>query len=387
VETLGERRFWVQETRRAGSVTTRWRHDDIARDAGDDDVAYSCLQCSTAVILDPFGRLVTAIDVHAHFLSGDIDDPSGNAPRLVVDSTGEGRIVEGVGGSGGRPVPPTMWSIEQRLALMDGGGVSHQVISPVPAVMTYAWGTDPAYARSVNASIAAACERSGGRLIGLGCVPAIAWREEVDRCVALGLRGLEVGTRLGDCDLDSPQLDELWRSCEDNDLCLFVHPVDGGRGVLRRPGPLIDAGLGMLTDTALAASAMVFGGVLAARPGLRIALAHGCGTFLWAYPRLRYLSDPGESGNGWDNLVRRLYADTLVFSGEHLRLLAQQLGPDRLVLGSDSPYLPDQLAGLVDSVDVAVGAGAIDSTMRVNVLVGNALRLLGLTDWMDGTLP
>lgn len=332
---------------------------------------------------DPSGRTITALDVHSHHLSTDVVDPSGEGPRLVVDDANQGRIVQGAGSGGGRDVPATLWSVERRLAEMDRVGVSHQVISPVPAVMEHAWLAGPGHAHLANASIAAACQESGGRLIGLGCLPLHGWQEELERCVAFGLRGIEVGTRQGDLDLDAPELDEVWRACEDSDLCVFVHPVAGGHGVVRRADPRIDIGIGMLTDTALAASALVFGGVLASRPRLRVVLAHGCGAFPWVYPRLRDLGGRGVPAEAWDKVVRRLYADTLVLDVEHVRLLTHHLGPERLVLGSDSPYMPDQLAGLVESVDAAIAAGAVNSAARDNLLLGNALELLGLTEWLS----
>ena len=40
-------------------------------------------------------------------------------------------------------------------------------------------------------------------------------------------------------------------------------------------------------DTAIAATGLVFGGVLEQFPGLKVLLAHGCGTFPFSYPRLR----------------------------------------------------------------------------------------------------
>ncbi|KAA9164512.1 amidohydrolase [Amycolatopsis acidicola] len=293
---------------------------------------------------------ITAVDVHAHHFGTDVPTFPGNAPRLVVDGPEGGRIL--CGEATFRSVTPTLWDVPLRLAEMDAAGVSHQVISPVPVTMEHAAG-DPAYARAMNDSVATACAASGGRLLGLGCLPftdSLATTRELGRCLSLGLRGVELGTRIGELDLDSPELDEFWAACDESGAAVFVHPVHGGRGAVRRAGQPYDLGLGMPADTAIAASSLVFGGVLGKYERLRVALAHGCGAFPWVYPRLRVAAALGGERADWDARVRRLYADTLVFDDEHLRLLAYRFGEDRLLLGSDAPFFPDQLAKSVDSV-------------------------------------
>lgn len=188
-----------------------------------------------------------------------------------------------------REVTASLWDVPTRLAGMDLAGVSHQVISPVPVTMEYAAEPEAgaAYSRNQNDAIAAACARSGGRLVGPGCLPlhdARAAVAELDRCRAAGPAGMEIGTRVGGRDLDDPSLGPVLDACAATGTPPFVHPVDEGRAVLRRAGQPYELGLGMLTDTAIAASALVFGGVLERLPGLRVALAHGCGAFPWTYP-------------------------------------------------------------------------------------------------------
>ncbi|MCE3554490.1 amidohydrolase [Pseudonocardia sp. RS11V-5] len=327
-----------------------------------------------------------AVDVHAHHLGTDVpepgpDDPS--APRLVVDSESAGRIM--LGDVTFRAVTSILWDVETRLREMDEAGVSHQVVSPVPVTMEHAWSraTDPAYAKAINDSVAAACDRSGGRLWGLGCLPLADVGEALDelaRCLGLGLRGVEIGSRVGELDLDAPELDAFWAACDRSGAAVLVHPIMGGQGVVRRAGQPYDLGLGMLTDTAIAASSLVFGGVLERHPNLRVALAHGCGAFPWAYPRLRVAAGLGGRGDPsvWDALTRRLYADTLVFDDEHLRLLVHRFGADRLLLGSDTPFFADQVAKSMRSVDEAVASGALPTDAGHARLARNAMDFLGL---------
>lgn len=326
---------------------------------------------------DASGPAATLIDVHAHHFGMDIGNIGGGAPRLQVDAQSSATLV--VLGSTKRHVPSSMWNVAERLRDLDEASVSHQVISPVPSVMEHAWDTEPSYARRVNESIAVACEQSEGRLIGLGCVAGTQIGPGIDHCISLGLRGIEIGTRCATHDLDAPELAGLWQECAAQDACVFVHPVARGQGVLRRSEPRLDVGLGMPTDTAIAAAALTFGGVLEKFPKLRVALAHGCGSFPWIYPRLREEHLAGSrSREHWDNIICRLFADSLVFDPNHLELLEHRLGPHRLLLGSDGPYLPEELQKLRLLAE-EFGASERSSVSIDDLLFGNAMEFLGFS--------
>ena len=323
------------------------------------------------------GPPVTGIDVHAHYLAPDLPDFA-DTPRLVIDDDGDGRYVRGERTI--QPLPSALFDVTARLDEMDAHGVSHQVLSPAPVAMDFAWPADPAYARAINDTLSSVCRGSAGRFIGLGCLPSTNPAAEVHRGHQLGLRGIEVGTRVGEFDLDSPELDPVWTACEETDSCVFVHPIAQGKGVLRRDNRVLDLGIGQLADTAIAASSLLIGGVLERHPTLRIAFAHGCGAFPWCYPRIRVGSWFSGHGNGdeWDALVRRIYADALVFDPEHLRIVAHRFGIDRLLLASDAPYLPDQLPKSLDTIDEALRSGALPAHSREAILIDNALAFLGL---------
>jgi len=286
----------------------------------------------------------------------------GRWPRLVVTGAATGEIRRG--GELFRPVRRPCFAADARLEEMDAVGLSTQVISPVPVTLTY-WAEPDralAYARHQNDRLAEAAAGSSGRLVAFGTVPlqdtdlAVG---ELERMVGdLGLPGVEIGTVLrtaaGEVELDSPALAPFFAAAEDLGARLFVHPVDGA-GLSRCDGPLRSFGVGMLTDTALAATALVFGGVLADHPRLRICLAHGGGTFPWVYPRLRFrhlLGRPADEserlGAELDGLVRRLFVDSLVFDEAHLGLLAHRFGAAHVAYGTDYPFLPSEAVGETD---------------------------------------
>jgi aminocarboxymuconate-semialdehyde decarboxylase len=68
----------------------------------------------------------------------------------------------------------------------------------------------------------------------------------------------------------------------------------------------------------------------------------------------------------------RFYVDSVVFDERALRLLADTVGADRVVVGSDYPYPLGErpAAGLVRA------AGFLDDTTRAKILAGNARTFL-----------
>lgn len=299
----------------------------------------------------PVTTAVDGFDVHAHWFGPDLAVPPRHAdprwPRLVRDTEDRGRIL--LGERHFRDVAATLWDVEARLADLDAAGIATQLISPVPVTFPYWADRDRSarYARATNESIAAAVSTGRGRLLGLGNVPLPHVPEAVRELETImagpeDFRGVEIGARVGELDLDDTRLLPFFEAAEALGAVVLVHPGDGGSGTVRRSGQPYDFGLGMHTDTALAATALVFGGVLERCPGLRVVLAHGCGSFPWSYPRLRLGAQTFQRAvpERLDELVRALWVDTLVLDPEHLRLLAHRFGLDHVVLGTDHPFFP-----------------------------------------------
>jgi len=323
------------------------------------------------------------VDAHAHFFPRELDGTGslGRDPRLPylsADAADAGRILRA--GRVFRRVRSELWDVDRRVAELDGLGVDHQVISPVPVLLQYGVADGPALdlARVCNDATSAAVERSRGRLIGLATVP-LPSRDavrELQRAVEeLGLAGVEIGTHVDGRELDDPELLPFFEAAEALGAAVFVHPMDGGGGVLRRAGEPYGFGLGMLTDTALAATALVFGGVLERFPRLRVAMAHGCGTFPWALPRLQLGAHVfgGQPARPLEELVRSLWVDALVLDPAHLGLLVERFGADHVMLGSDHPFLADHPAESIRCLDEGVRRGLVTVEQRRGILGRNAL--------------
>lgn len=323
------------------------------------------------------------IDVHTHYVPplpdfadryGDPRWPSFRVDGNVGQLTRDAVVV--------RSVPPSSWNLAARLEEMDRSGTDVHVLSPLPPVICDWAGPEAAVAwcDSLNEGIAAAVAAHPARFRGLGTVPvqhpelAI---EVLRRAASLDLAGVEIGTTAGARELDHPELREFFAAAAELGMLVYVHPLILGAkaGWTDRIDGLAPAfGLGMTTDTALAAAKLFFGGVAARFPRLRVCLSHGGGTFAWALPRIAkaWDSPDGQPEYSAAQLTANLYVDTVVYRPESVLYLTQILGAQRVLFGTDYP-LP-----AADDLSGATLAG-LSMAERELVEGRNAAGLLGLT--------
>ena len=286
-----------------------------------------------------------------------------------------------------RCIQPNCWDPRQRLADCERDGVDVQVLSTLPVMFSY-WARPRdglALARLLNDHIAAVVAEHPRRFVGLGTLPLQDTElacAELERCVGeLGLAGVQIGTHVNGRNLDHPQLLAVLERAEALGAAVFVHPWDvAGGGRMARYW--LKWLVGMPAETALAISSLIFSGALERLPRLRIAFAHGGGSFPATIGRIArgHAVRPdlcaGDNPHEPRRYVRRLYYDSLVHDADTLRSLVRLAGADRVALGSDYPFpLGEARPGaLIDSIE------EFDDTQRRRLLGGTALEFLGLSD-------
>jgi aminocarboxymuconate-semialdehyde decarboxylase len=263
-----------------------------------------------------------------------------------------------------REIQSNTWDPAPRLEEMERAGVSMQVLSTVPVMFSY-W-AKPAdtldLCRLLNEHIAGVVRAHPQRFAGLGTIPLqdpeLA-AGELARCVRdLGLRGVEIGTHVdanehchgADCrNLDHPSLDVVWRTAEELNAAVFVHPWDM-LGKSRMQKYWLPWLVGMPAETSLAICSMMFSGVFDRFPKLRVAFAHGGGAFPFTIGRIEHafhvrpdLVAVDNKNNPRSYLAAagkpaRFYVDSLVHDAASLRLLIGLFGANRVALGSDYPF-------------------------------------------------
>ncbi|MBI2158418.1 MAG: amidohydrolase [Candidatus Rokubacteria bacterium] len=296
-----------------------------------------------------------AIDIHAHLV-----------PKSLWQAADAGRDWygfrhepgDGVGtmvGDGKRThfaSPKVRFTPEERLKDMDTQGVDVQVISIHTPFFGYH--LDPAQgralARDVNDEIAAMARQWPRRFAGLATLPVqdvTAAIDELERAVTvLGLKGAELDTVVNGENWDEPKFLPLFKAAEAMGAVLFFHPQPQHNFMLQRTTRYgLFNSLGVIVEDAIVVAILIFGGILDACPDLKVCVAHGGGPACFAMGRL----DRGWQGRAAarggaqrppSTYQRRLYYDSVTGSEEALRFLLDRVGADRVVLGSDWPFVP-----------------------------------------------
>ncbi|NUR87937.1 MAG: amidohydrolase [Nonomuraea sp.] len=316
------------------------------------------------------------IDVHTHYVpKGWPDLGWPGAPRLRVDSEREAMIL--VDDRDFRKIQDNCWNPAVRLAEMDADGVDTQVVSPTPVFFSY---DRPEKVSQIFNDLALEICRDE-RLIPFCQVPLQdpdAACEELDRCLANGHRGVEIGNHVGDRDLDDEGTVQFLQHCASRNVPVFVHPWD------MASSPRLDRWMaqwlvGMPAETHLSILSMILGGVFDRVPEtLRICFAHGGGSFAFWLGRFenawhRRGDLIGVSEFPPSHYLGRFHVDSVVFDERALRLLVDTVGEDRVMLGSDYPYpLGETPVG-----ELVRNAGFLSDAARAKLLGGNAEAFLG----------
>jgi aminocarboxymuconate-semialdehyde decarboxylase len=342
-------------------------------------------------VVVPEANHTEVIDMHTHFYPPGLPDFAARTgdprwPSLTADGT---RIM--LGSKVFRAISPECSDLDARSLALATTAVTRQVLSPVPITLT-SW-AEPNLANEFirvqnNAFANEVSAAKAGHYDWMCAVPlqdpVLASAELIRSVKQLGAIGVQIGTEVGGLELDDSKFDDFYATAESLNVPIFVHPTDGA-GAIRRHGIPYEFGLGMLTDTATAATALVFGGVLERHPSLRIGLAHGCGTFPFAYPRLlRGASLPAGSvvlqeSAQIDLLVRRLWVDTLVFDPSHVPLLVERFGADHLMLGSDFPFYPPSFGDPLRTLAEATRCGYCSTNEHAAILGANAVAFFAVS--------
>lgn len=272
--------------------------------------------------------------------------------------------------------------IDERIAAMDAMDVGTQVLSS-SLVHQSSYNAEPAYAlrldAAMNDTIARAVAAHPDRFRGVGSVPLQAPElavRELRRCMRdLGLSGVTISTRVRDLEIGDASLRPFWEAAEALGAVVFIHPA-GNHEPRFRKWQLWNS-IGQSFEEAMAIASLFYEGILDAFPKLKIVVSHGGGYMPYYLGRIarNYLEKPATRANMTKaplEYVRMLHYDTCVYDPDTLSHLAEIVGADRIVMGSDYPV------GDMTPVEFVRGCGRLNAAARDLVLSGNAARLLGI---------
>jgi aminocarboxymuconate-semialdehyde decarboxylase len=286
----------------------------------------------------------------------------------------------------GMPVGATVQQLADWGALLtatDQSGIDRRVFSPPP--FTYRYWDDPRATldlhRLLNDATASLVAAHPDRFVGLATVPL----QDNDLAIAelrrareeLGLAGLTLGTNVAGGNIADDVRRPLLAAAAASDTPILVHPdfVPNARWATHY---LINL-LGMPVDSGIALANLAFGGRLAEFPELRVCFVHGGGV-------APYLL--GRWDRGWkvrsetktdihrppSTQLTRVFCDTLTHSPEALAYLVDVMGPDRVVVGTDSPF----------DVEDAAPLASLEAAPRLNDDDRATIRSVSPLAWLHG---
>ncbi len=282
-----------------------------------------------------------------------------------------------------REVEENCFDAQVRMKDMDETEVDIQVLSTIPVLFNY-WarskdGNDTA--RFFNDHIADTVAKNPKRFMGLGTLPmqdidlAI---KEMERCVLeLEMPGIEIGSNINGINLNDEQFFPFYKRAEELGCSLFIHPWEmmGQDQMQRYWLPWL---VGMPAETSRAICSMIFGGVLTKFPKLKVAFAHGGGSFPGTIGRIEHGFNVRPDLVAIDNEINpsdyigKFWIDSLVHDDKALEFIIDIMGEDKICLGSDYPFpLGEHHPGkLIESMN-------FKATLKNKLLYKNALEWLG----------
>jgi len=291
------------------------------------------------------------IDVHTHILPENFPDLSkrygyGDWVRLEHHASDKAKMFKG--DKFFREIEENCYRPEARLKEMDETGVSVQVLSTVPVMFSY-WAKPEDTldcAIMLNDHVAAVCNKYPTRFIGLGTLPMQAPElavKELQRCMQIGLKGIQIASHINDLPLGDPSLFPIFQEAERLGAAVFIHPWDmAGEKLMQKYWlPWL---VGMPAETSFAICSLIFSGVMEKLPNLKFCFAHGGGSFPITVGRIEH---------GWtcrpdlcavDNkrnpreYCGKFWLDSLVHDPVALKVITDLMGTDKIIMGSDYPF-------------------------------------------------
>jgi aminocarboxymuconate-semialdehyde decarboxylase len=243
---------------------------------------------------------------------------------------------------------PEFYEPAGKIAKMDEQEIEMSVVSMIPTLFFHDQPADFAidYSRDANDAFAEFVSGHRDRLAAFANLPLQAPDEaarELERAVTeLGFVGAQIGTTNAGLPLDAPEFEPVLATAERLDVPLMLHPYYLGF----RPGlesfHFINT-IGNPLETCVAAARLMHRGVFERFPGLKIILSHGGGYLPYQIGRLDHAFGLRDEPKEFTQVppssqLHHFWLDSITHSGPALRFMAEIVGADHVLVGTDAPF-------------------------------------------------
>ena len=319
------------------------------------------------------------IDIHAHIVDRDYLEALTRLRGLAAEHTADGKTLLRRDGYTVMWTRADMFDIGHRLGEMDRKGIDIRILSlSTPNVYYWVAQEQVAIARQVNDALARLVRAHPDRFVGLASLPLAdpdAALAELERAIGeLGLKGVIIGSNVDGMAMNDARMEPVWARINALRLPVFEHPMfpknTEGLGEFELP-----LRVGLIFDTTLAATRMIYGGVFERYPDFPYIMGHTGGALLTILERLdngyklfpdcrKFITRPPSE------FAKKLYYDTCAFYAPALKMAIESVGARQLLFGTDDPF--------IDADTKHVERLALAPADQAAILGGNAARLFGL---------
>lgn len=296
------------------------------------------------------------IDCHAHIvppaLLDAIRSDRASFPSIKLIEEGGSLGFSFAGNKPTRPVSKPLSDIAARLAWLDTNKIERQVVGGWLDMFAYEIPIEEGlrWSRLINTHLAKLAKEQP-RFIPLATVPlqdGARAAEVLKEAHSQGFKGAMIGTQpkgKGGV-LDDPSLLPFWETANSLGSVIFIHPVfESGDDRVHDYG--MANAVGRITDTLIAMSRLIYAGHVTRFANMKVVAGIGGAALPYVIGRLRrnYSLDKDRLGDP-DAALAAMYYDTIVQDTRTLRYLADIVGSDRIMMGSDMPFPIGDLAPL-----------------------------------------
>src|SRR6267143_3838034 len=194
----------------------------------------------------------------------------------------------------------------------------------------------------------------------------------------LKFKGVQILTNVAGRELSDPAFAAFWKKAEELGALVLLHP-NGFTEATRLTRFYFNNIIGNPFETTLALHYLIFDGVLARHPDLKILAVHG-GGYLAAYSgRIDHAWGARSDSHGDlpqppTTYLKKIYFDTVVFTPHQLAELVRQFGADHVIMGTDYPF---DMADY-DPIGHVASMDGFDAATIAAIAGGNARKILGI---------